>query len=166
MKLKRSNAFTLIELLAVMAVIGILAAGVLTGYGTVRRRFFTAQAKATTHRIANAFSEYYNVYGKWPVAMPPYQGKVNAVCLNHLTKHDPVYNPRKMVFLEVGSSATNRLGELADPWGNAYQYKIAPSLQSSVKDPFSDKTLSVPVAVWSAGADRNDKQDKDNPRNW
>jgi prepilin-type N-terminal cleavage/methylation domain-containing protein len=166
MKPKHFNAFTLIELLAVMAVIGILAAGVLTGYGMVRRRFYTTQATATTHRVANAFCEYYNVYGKWPVTVPPYQGKVNSVCLNHLTKHDLIYNPRKIVFLEVGPTATNRFGELADPWGNAYQYRVAPSLQSSVKDPFSDKTMSVPVAVWSAGADRNEKQNKDNPRNW
>ena len=79
MNLKKG--FTLLELLLVIAIIGILATIVITAIGSAKDKAQTARAKQETNNMATAF-ELYNLYeggypadvgpGVMPVGMEPY----------------------------------------------------------------------------------------------
>jgi prepilin-type N-terminal cleavage/methylation domain-containing protein len=62
----RASAFTLIELLAVIVIITILAGIVINGLGAVRKRAAAARCKAELATLANALEEYKRHYGDYP----------------------------------------------------------------------------------------------------
>ncbi|HEY3760945.1 MAG TPA: type II secretion system protein [Verrucomicrobiae bacterium] len=62
------SAFTLIELLAVIAVIGVLAAFLLTVMGGVTRTKYINTATAQMHQIETALDSYKAAYGTYPPA--------------------------------------------------------------------------------------------------
>jgi len=59
-------AFTLIELLTVIAIIGALAAMLLAVAGPVKKRQYIFQARAEMERIATAIDRYHATYGFYP----------------------------------------------------------------------------------------------------
>jgi prepilin-type N-terminal cleavage/methylation domain-containing protein len=66
MKTKRNGSFTLIEMLVVIAVIGILSGIVFKLYSMVNRRDDEAKCLKLLECIGNALSEYYVEYGQYP----------------------------------------------------------------------------------------------------
>jgi len=67
MRLKLIRSFTLIELMAVVAVIAILAGLVLGGAGAVRSRAARGQAKAEVASIEAALARYFADMGDYPI---------------------------------------------------------------------------------------------------
>ena len=63
---RSQSAFTLIELMVVVVVIGILLAGVFKLMGTVGAHNKQAQTRARMERIQNAISGFYSAYGTFP----------------------------------------------------------------------------------------------------
>ena len=61
--------FTLVELLAVIVIIGILAAGIFMLVRTASSRAAIAKTTAQVHAIASLVEEYKNLYGHYPVAI-------------------------------------------------------------------------------------------------
>ena len=66
--LKREEAFTLVELMGVMVVIGILAGLTLGGAGAVRRQGAVNQAKAEIAALQAACERYYADNNAYPIA--------------------------------------------------------------------------------------------------
>lgn len=64
---KARGGFTLVELLAVIVIIGILAAGIFMLVRTASSRAATAKTTAQVHAIASLLEEYKNIYGNYPV---------------------------------------------------------------------------------------------------
>jgi general secretion pathway protein G len=60
------RAFTLIEMLIVVAIIGILASIVLIGLGPVQRQGRDARRQADLREVQNALELYYNKCGHYP----------------------------------------------------------------------------------------------------
>jgi prepilin-type N-terminal cleavage/methylation domain-containing protein len=68
-RIKTSRAFTLIELLTVIAIIGVLVALLFPAIKAVMLKAEIAKAQAAVSSgLATAFKSYYTEYGKWPIA--------------------------------------------------------------------------------------------------
>lgn len=111
------KAFTLIELLIVIAILGILMSLLFPAVNSAIDSARKAQAKNDVTQIATAVVAYEAEYGRLPL---PNSTSVDSALINVLTGVDNVNNPRKIAFLEVqplkrGKSGTNGSGFM-DPW--------------------------------------------------
>jgi len=125
----RRSAFTLIELLTVIAIIAILMGLLFPAIGTIKESGRKTQAKNDVTNIVAAVKQYYTEYGKYPplvegVATSDDDSCVgetgaggaadNSALFNTLrsipdglnTNPDYKYNPRRIVFFE-GKAATD-----------------------------------------------------------
>lgn len=124
----RRDAFTLIELLTVIAIIGILA-GIVIGVG--RRASESgreARAKVELSAISTALESYKRQYGDYPRTNQPEQmlqaliGKVDAN-LNLVSQQSRVLLDLALFTTKPEiDPLTNTTVRLVDPWGNAYAY--------------------------------------------
>lgn len=71
----RKKGFTLVELLVVMAILGILAAITLANFTTSQAKGRDAQRKSDLRQISNALEAYYTDHGSYPVGVA---GKIMA----------------------------------------------------------------------------------------
>ena len=135
-------AFTLIELLAVITIIGILAGLTLGAAGAVRRHGATSTAKAEVAALQAACDRYYADYNAYPTTNsmpdPASSSDVNPSPGSKYTTAGPSlfsslfgtnqYNlpPSTKRYFEpkpvMVSSATNANPYFVDPWGYAYGY--------------------------------------------
>lgn len=125
----RRSAFTLIELLTVIAIIAILMGLLFPAIGTIKESARKTQAKNDVTNIVAAVKQYYTEYGKYP---PVQEGNTttdldsivgeeeaggvgdNSALFNTLrsipeglnTGPEYKYNPKRVVFLE-GKAATD-----------------------------------------------------------
>jgi len=140
--LREQSAFTLIELLAVITIIGILAGLTLGAAGAVRRHGATSTAKAEVAALQAACDRYYADYNLYPTTNsmpdPASSSDVNPSPSGKYTTAGPSlfsslfgtnqYNkpPSTKRYFEpkpaMVSSATNANPYFIDPWGYAYGY--------------------------------------------
>jgi len=69
LKIKKQKAFTLIELLIVIAIIGILATLIIANLSQARARARDSQRKAQLQQIATALQLYFDVKNDYPASM-------------------------------------------------------------------------------------------------
>ncbi|KZE34865.1 pilin [Crenobacter luteus] len=62
----RTQGFTLIELMIVVAIVGILAAMAVTAYQDYTRRAYLAEAMGVAGSVKTALEEYHAANGVWP----------------------------------------------------------------------------------------------------
>lgn len=118
----KTAAFTLIELLAVIAIIGILA-GMMGGASyAARQSGYKAQADAEVREIANACRSFWMASGTWDGG-----SRWPGTGTQRITRNGPLYkaltgdNPTKTVFLELDELRFDgEEGDYLDPWGNPY----------------------------------------------
>ena len=142
--LREQSAFTLVELLAVITIIGILAGLTLGAAGAVRRHGATSTAKAEVAALQAACDRYYADNNSYPTtnSMPdPSASSSSDVNPSTSTKYSSAgkalfnplfgtnqYNlpPSTKRYFEpkpaMVSSATNANPWFIDPWGYAYGY--------------------------------------------
>jgi len=140
MRLKVSNlrSFTLIELMAVVAVIAILAGLVLGGAGAVRARAARGQAKTEIAAIEAGLGRYQMDFGSYPnssgitptgtnyPATPSSYNTAGQALFTNLwgaTNYAATTTTRRQ-YLNVKPSMVNTSGVnyFIDPWGYAYGY--------------------------------------------
>ncbi|MDR1280915.1 MAG: prepilin-type N-terminal cleavage/methylation domain-containing protein [Opitutaceae bacterium] len=136
----RCNAFTLIELLTVIAIIGILAAitfGVTKG---VNERASVNQAKAELAALSVALESYKRQYGDYPWTDDP-KIFLQSLVGNKGPKGDSITGKtfietaKFTLSVEGGDPATNDTITLQDPWGTPYQYYYKFGTSSNWKHP-------------------------------
>ena len=99
---RRHRGFSLMELMVVIAILGILATLVATNVVPILARGRETKAKSDIKAIKEAITSYRTVHNVLPDS------------LDQLTQPDPKnYNE---AYIEEGN-------ELSDPWGNAYVYQ-------------------------------------------
>jgi prepilin-type N-terminal cleavage/methylation domain-containing protein len=76
---RRRSGFTLVELLTVIAIIGVLAAVLFPAIGGIRKRARQASAQTAFTQWAGGITRYRQVYGFFPNITPPYSTSVDSV---------------------------------------------------------------------------------------
>jgi prepilin-type N-terminal cleavage/methylation domain-containing protein len=139
------SAFTLIELLIVIAIIGILMSLLFPAVNGAIDAARKAQAKNDVTQIATAVIAYETEYGKLPYkgTAPTTDATLSAdsnEIVGVLMGTDTANNPRGIVFLEVqdvskkkGKSGIDANGKFVDPWGNIYQIALDYNYDNSNK---------------------------------
>lgn len=143
-------AFSLIELLTVIAVIAILAAILIPTIGGVRERAGIVTATADARSIATAWKVYYADRGKWPdpqqfegegsyanSAAESAEGQnfwnayvklltgqfelgESSIDISILAR----YNPGREAYLPLDPEQIDENGEFIDPWNHPYKFKL------------------------------------------
>lgn len=111
------SGFTMLELLIVIAIIGILAAMLLSGAQAARRRARAVVAKTEVRGIETAWKQYFSQYQRWPSFASESEpvavtGEVAAVLSGASTGPD---NRKRLAFIEF--SRFNAAGDPMTPWG-------------------------------------------------
>jgi prepilin-type N-terminal cleavage/methylation domain-containing protein len=138
-RFKKAGSFTLIELMAVVAIIAILAGLILGGAGAVRQRAARGQAKAEVSAIEAGLARYQmdfgtyptainiatggNQYGQYSTSTYPAAGQVLFTNLWGAANYATTTGGGKQ-YLNVKPSMVNTSGVnyFMDPWGYAYGY--------------------------------------------
>ncbi|MBU0677533.1 MAG: type II secretion system GspH family protein [Verrucomicrobia bacterium] len=175
----RSQGFTLVELLVVVAIIAILAGMLFPVASTVRKAAKKAQAKTEISAIHGAIRSYLTEYGKLPLKQSD-QGADNDVkytgddCkkLIQILTGEPavgtgnaiIYNRREIRFLESQKGASD--GEYEDPWGTQYAVVMDATyderIQFSGTAVGSGNTYADVAIVYSYGLDSTESTTNDN----
>lgn len=148
------RGFTLIEMLVVIAVIGILAGLIMTAVSASIKRGRETKASAEARNIATAWEAYLREYSVWPSGLGGTEGSayelVN-VATNLLAGADDPSgaNPRRICFFEPSQR------ELRDPWQHSYRYMLDLNYDGKITTPWGE-VIGRNVIVWSAGVNADD----------
>lgn len=115
------RGFTLIEMIAVAAIISILIGLVGGAAFSARQRAYNAQAQAEAQAIATAFKSYWLAFGKWPDGFGSGKVELDENNLAPLIGEGSDGTPPFLEvppdrFLDDGSGSKKYL----DPWGRPY----------------------------------------------
>ncbi len=146
---RKHAAFTLIELLTVIAIVGILAVILITVIGGVREKAKIVEATSESRSLATAFKLYYTEYGRWPITNGKVfgsndPGKADWGKDVEYSDGETVWgfitdilrggsgmdadnrkmNPNETEFATFPSNHYTEDGQLLDPWDNTYKFKL------------------------------------------
>jgi len=180
------RAFTLIELLIVITIIGILATMIFAGGSYAIQKARKTQAKNIAVGIVNACQNFESEYNRMPIPSGASltgtpapgdweDGKTDSVFTKILTGQDNTLNKKEIDFLDGISPAdgTPPVGGIDyiadednpviyDPWGNFFVVHIDGNYDKKIKSPQDDETLyNLRVAVYSLGDPNSESPDKD-----
>jgi len=116
------RAFTLVELLVVMAIIGMVAGILLTAVARARLAARRTEAREAVHQLVTAWKAYLNDYR----VMPPLTfDEVDRQMMEILNGREDVYNKKGLIYVEFSSEEWGRNPpEFHDPWGRPYHVAI------------------------------------------
>ena len=174
-------AFTLIELMAVITIIVILAGIVVGGMGFANERSAKSKAKVQIEMISKALEEYKLDNGTYPATANSADGLGTSKLLfdalyfkgaSDNTGATKIYigelNPlaSKQGWTTAPASASTKI---MDPWGGEYRYRTATSATGTA----NASTQNPDFDLWSAGKDGatlpaspSDKKNRDDIKNF
>ena len=166
-------AFTLIELLIVIAIIAILAGLAFPAVNGALTSARKAQARNDVAQLAAAIKAFQLEYGRLPstIANTDTAAAANATVVSALTSTNAL-NPRGVAFIEVnpyrkGKGGTNSSGAYLDPWGMEYRFSLDTDYNNRITADVGagNQTYMTTVIVQSAGPDTNMSSMTDNISN-
>lgn len=113
---RRSMAFTLIEMIVVLGMIGILLSVAASGIGAARNQARVAKANAEVRELVNAWLSYEAAYDDWPVSVSGDDIEATSSNLKELLGQ----NDDSVVYLNA--QLVN--GAFRDPWGTPYRFRL------------------------------------------
>jgi general secretion pathway protein G len=130
-------AFSLVEIMVVVAVIGVIAGMVLAAAGGAQKKAARGQAQAQIKTMTVALERYRSDQGAYPEALAVSRTALYTNLTNYMAFQD---------------SQTNKTGEVLDPYGYPYRYRSpATATRSMLADSFE---------IWSCGADGKSDYDR------
>lgn len=187
-------AFTLIELMAVITIIVILAGIIVGGLGYVNEKQAREKAKLQIALLSKALEEYKMDTGSYPLfgesatgisSNPPrtsiiylrlYQDGLNNNSKIYLPELDPDNNKQGWI-----SKSTSGIITIVDPWGQEYRYRSSqqgnangiPQFNNDGSPKMNTTTYNPDFDLWSVGKDGktnpnspNDQTNLDDVRNF
>lgn len=112
----KTGGFTLVEMLMVIAIIGILAGLSLMGVNAAKKRAYTTRAQAEVRELMRAWGTYWITFEKWPDDV---KGGTNVQMTAEKMAHLLGGNDMNLYFIDAGAKA--RAEGMKDPWGNYYR---------------------------------------------
>jgi len=144
----KKHAFTLIELLAVIAIIAVLAGLLIGGLNHASKKADIAKTQALIEQLQEALEQYKQCYGTYPFAQPAKNAELTVSSGKILFCGKKFYNPKtNKPFIELEP------GEIKDAWDNALRYQCPGDKNKQKYD------------LFSMGADGNPNTD-DDITNW
>lgn len=111
---RKIRGFTLVELLTVIAIIGILAGLTFVAVGAAKKRAYIARAQSEVRELVKAWNVYWLTFGEWPAALKDAQdAPMSTGNMSYLRGN----NGMQMYLIDVKMSAQG----FEDPWGNPYR---------------------------------------------
>jgi len=129
---RRREAFTLMEMMVVIGMLGVLMGVTFTGIGQARTRARVAKANAEVRELVNALLAYEAAEQELPVTPNPVDATETALA-------DLLGNSGGPVYLNVPMNG----GKFLDPWGTPYRFRIGLKQESGSKEKFS-ATVTFP----------------------
>ncbi|GAT31562.1 prepilin-type N-terminal cleavage/methylation domain-containing protein [Terrimicrobium sacchariphilum] len=160
----RSKAFTLIELLIVIAIIGILMALLFPAVGSAITAARKAQARNDAVQIATACRAYETEYGVGPWGTNSFT-EVRGALLDALMGT----NARRIIFIEVPYYKSGKggytNGAFLDPWGGPYQIAYDTNYSSDIQNAGTNGKAKVRsmYAVWTDPSKQDPKKTNNIP---
>jgi prepilin-type N-terminal cleavage/methylation domain-containing protein len=139
---KSSSAFTLVELLVVITILGILMGLAVGGAGAIKTQARNTQARNDCVGISSAIRSFYTDYSRYPIPStktddapfePEDSSKGNQDVVSALIAQSPAINPRGTVYYENKLAKVNSAGlhtggifenAIFDPWGYTYGISV------------------------------------------
>jgi len=155
-----SAAFTLIELITVIAIILILAGLVVSGSGFVRDRQANEKARVQIALISKALEDYKLDMGFYPYTVDSADGSGQSKILFNALYFDALSDTTKKLYLAELDPAVGKqkwtLGtasittKIVDPWGVEYRYRTAIKSDGAS----NNSTQNPDFDLWSSGKDK------------
>jgi prepilin-type N-terminal cleavage/methylation domain-containing protein len=173
-RMTKEDAFTLIELLIVIAIIAVLLGLAFPMFQGVLDRAKKAQAKNDVTQIVTAVNAFYTEYGRYPIdssittdAGATYGGSTSSkVLFDELRAKTTSLNTRQIVFISPPEDTTQTRpkgkigndGQFHDPWTTAYGITIDANYDNQVPNPYGSggagaDLIRQGVIAWSLGKD-------------
>ena len=174
----RASGFTLLELMAVVAILGLLAALVLSTLGGMRSRGRLTAARVETESIEGALRAYYAEYKRWPADVNESGSgvAVSGVLAETLSGEPTSDNERGFSFIEFARLHPDEGNDdPVSPWARGdrlwddedvlYYVKCDVNydgtIVSATNDAPPDVDVRLPVIVWVRNLDVEDEGDED-----
>ena len=168
-------AFTLVEMLVVIAILGILLAMMVPAAGMILRRAAVARARSGASIVVTTMGKYHAEYNRWPRSYVQNGRDLTDADWVNTMAPDPSLsatvpdNFKRIILFQPGSGALNAAGEFADPWGTPYKFVLDVTGTGQIPNPNLDvggNPIRARALVWSAGPDKNYDTWADNVTSW
>ena len=187
---RNRQAFTLIELLTVVAIIAMLAAGAFGGYNILIEKTKKKAASVMCQTLVNACEAYFGDYNQYPAPSGGGEGSDVTTTtgpedgmIQTLVGQDPERNRRSTDYLGSIPTASEMPGgkyrngmhsddssfAIYDPWGSPYSITLDLDYDKEVQNPDGNSgtaMLRKQVLVYSWGPDQDERTWEDNVDSW
>jgi prepilin-type N-terminal cleavage/methylation domain-containing protein len=161
----RNSGFTLVEMVAVLLILAILAGALTAGLANARNKAWRTQAREACRELCTAWNAYLLDVRKFPRDLGGASG-LNATYGNLKAIVDPDENRFKRIYFEI--SERERDTGLLDHWGGMIKFSLDTDYDGEVDNPYPNvfeppisKAKATSIA-WSEGDPRRAQRD-DNP---